>query len=161
MHLRDEEFDWETNEELNNEEEEEEEEEEDEEEEDDLNIIRVEFDMSDSDESEVIDFSKVCLHCLCQIYYREFLLANIESLITRIKSVYVTFIGSSSALYIMLYLMLRDYCKRARLFLHDYTRIVESKQERLPRGDKYDLLEQLLAHVSKVHFLIYVTSCLN
>ncbi|XP_071625916.1 uncharacterized protein [Temnothorax longispinosus] len=135
--------DWLTDEELSSEEE-------DSDDNDDVLFVDgFEEEMLEFDEQ--FDITKTCLCCLSEIYYREFLLANIESLITRIKSLCVAFTGSNSALYVMLHLTLRDYCERVRLFLHGNTRLAESRRERLPRGDcrKYDLLEQLLERVRK------------
>lgn len=122
--------------------------------------LEEELDFNEFDEFYETDFSEIYIG---KMYYRKFLLENIEMLITQIKSVCVAFTGSCSTLYIVLYLTLTDYCERVKLFLHDDTTITESWQKRSPRSvrHKYDLLEQLLARVSKVHFLIYVASCQN
>ncbi|XP_071573176.1 uncharacterized protein [Temnothorax nylanderi] len=153
VHLRDSVFEsdenWVTDEELSSEEE-------DSDDDDDGNRrnelpVGVGFEEEMLEFDEKFDINKICFCCMSEIYYREFLLANIESLITRIKSLCVAFTGSNSALYVMLHLTLRDYCERVRLFLHGNTRLAESRRGRLPRGDcrKYDLLEQLLERVRK------------
>ncbi|XP_011697548.1 PREDICTED: uncharacterized protein LOC105455717 isoform X1 [Wasmannia auropunctata] len=115
---------------------------------DDFELVNFDF-----EEDDLCGHIDVCFYCLAEVYHRKFLLANIESLITRIKSLWVAFTGNTSALYVMLYHTLRDYCKRVRLFLHDNRGITESKRERSSRAldnrHKYDLLERLLARVSK------------
>ncbi|XP_077266689.1 uncharacterized protein LOC143899854 [Temnothorax americanus] len=154
VHLRDsniESEDWVIDEELSSEEEDSDDDDDDDGNRRDVLPVGVGFEEEMLEFDEQFDITKICLCCMSEIYYREFLLANIESLITRIKSLCVAFTGSNSALYVMLHLTLRDYCERVRLFLHGNTRLAESRRERLPRGDrrKYDLLEQLLERVRK------------
>lgn len=129
-----------------------------------INVIPFDYDeiIDSGEESDDLfgeDIDTICFYCAGEVYYREFLLVNIESLFTRIKSQCVSFTESSSTLYIMLYLELRDYCERAKLFLYGNMRNAKSTEERGSSRDychKYVLLEKLLARVSKVHSLICV-----
>ncbi|XP_036143152.1 uncharacterized protein LOC105839973 isoform X2 [Monomorium pharaonis] len=119
------------------------------------NVIPFEYDdeLSDFEEElgELFEDNKVCFYCIGEVYYREFLLVNIESLFMQIKNLCVAFTRSSMALSIKLNFELKDYCKKVRLFLHNNSRNTELRQKRSSRDDwhKYDLLEQLLARVNK------------
>lgn len=94
-----------------------------------------------------------------EISYRQTMLQKIELLIARMHDLYAEFLR----IRMLFYVRLTDYCERTRLFLRRYERLRRSRKLRRAKGDsmnnvdcKYNILEQLLAHIDEVHFRLLV-----